>query len=314
MSQLLLLTLEFYHLHHQLNPDLVMAVTHFLQGPLKKYQELKESYQKKSPKQKWETIYNIGSVLCSLIGIRVYSDMKNRWYSYGCIVMIFEYLFLVFYTMWYYFKQGEFLKGIECTYTAGTVSLMFMMFWNGVGPKRFKFNNILSFGGKYIYKNHEVRTKHDTLCEKMVVELAQSFVAISIIICVVHLTLIAVPLNMITFTNTHVSIIRIEIPFFESDRSANGYMINVSMQIACILNSMIGLILVGTAALLIYNNNAVIPEIIHLDLEDLEDELNTNGFSLIAKYRLRDIFMKVLDSIGSVTIFLNNIFDKNQPF
>lgn len=100
-----------------------MTVTHSLNW-LKNLKNCMENFHQKTPKKKWEIILNVGSKMFSLFGIRVFTDMKNKWYSYIGVLMIFDYIFLISYTLWYNFKKSEYLKGFECTYTAGTVVLV----------------------------------------------------------------------------------------------------------------------------------------------------------------------------------------------
>lgn len=78
----------------------------------------------KTPKQKWQVVFNFGASVSKLLGVRSLTDMKNDMFSYIMAVLICIYASLVSYTMWYNFKQGEFLKGIECTYTAGIVTVV----------------------------------------------------------------------------------------------------------------------------------------------------------------------------------------------
>lgn len=78
----------------------------------------------KTPKQKWQTVHSVGTKLCETIGIKVFTDMKNDWYSYCGATIALAYMSLIFYTIWFYFTQGRFLRGTECTYTAGIVTLV----------------------------------------------------------------------------------------------------------------------------------------------------------------------------------------------
>lgn len=80
-----------------------------------------EDWHKKNPKQKWQTIYDTADAMSKIIGLRFFSDMKVNWYSYTCGVMIFIYFSTVAYTIQFYFKKGEILKGLECTCVIGLV-------------------------------------------------------------------------------------------------------------------------------------------------------------------------------------------------
>lgn len=97
---------------------------------IRKLKQFQGEWYLKTPKQKWQVVHKFGAKVSELIGVRAYTDMKIGWYSYVAAVMIFVYVILVSYTMCVYFKQGDFLKGIECTYTVGIVSAVcFLLNW-----------------------------------------------------------------------------------------------------------------------------------------------------------------------------------------
>lgn len=170
------------------------------------------------------------------------------------------------------------------------------MYWKAVGPMRFKMNNIINFGGKYIYTNGLKASKYRTMCDKMAID----FVKLNIV-CVVqttftHLLLLAVAFYMIVYGNTHVSIISIEIPFFESD-SDTGYLVNLAVQLGLVIVSMVAMNILVIIVSFAYDNFITFPELIAFELCDLEDELISNGFSLNTRLRFRNLLIKVRDFI-----------------
>lgn len=97
-------------------------------NPLKAYKKLvlnirgaQRSWKIKSPSKKWDTIHEFGQLLCELIGIRVFGDMENYWYTASCGVCAFIYFALDFYTIQYYLRRRDFVKVIECSYLVGVV-------------------------------------------------------------------------------------------------------------------------------------------------------------------------------------------------
>lgn len=83
------------------------------------YENVKDKWQTKTPKQKWQHIYNSANVVCEVIGIRILSDMKNYWYSASCGLVGGLYFSLLIYTAQYYFKRKEFTRVLECTCLIG---------------------------------------------------------------------------------------------------------------------------------------------------------------------------------------------------
>lgn len=89
---------------------------------VKQFRKFQYEWNLRSPKQKWQVVFNFGAKISEILGIRVYTDAKNDWYSYFGSVMAIAYAILVSYTIWFHSTRGDFLKGIECTYTAGIVT------------------------------------------------------------------------------------------------------------------------------------------------------------------------------------------------
>lgn len=78
-------------------------------------------WQAKSPSAKWIEICGLSRVVCELIGIRIFSDMKTYWYTASSGVCILVYLSLNFYTIQYYLFRREFVRVIECIYLIGPI-------------------------------------------------------------------------------------------------------------------------------------------------------------------------------------------------
>lgn len=90
------------------------------------FSRIKEKWQKKTPKEKWRFIYNIGAVACESIGVTVYTTMNNYWYSYFSEVISFLYFSTSIYTVWTYFKEYQYLRGLQSTTAVGVV---FAVIW-----------------------------------------------------------------------------------------------------------------------------------------------------------------------------------------
>lgn len=81
---------------------------------LSKLWQIQEWWCSKDPKQKWDLLHDFGRVMCESIGIRIFSDMRNYWYSASCGVCAFLYYLLEFYTIQYYLRRNQFIEAIEC--------------------------------------------------------------------------------------------------------------------------------------------------------------------------------------------------------
>lgn len=89
-----------------------------------RYKDFKEKWHNKTPKEKWQSVYNFSKMTCEIIGIRVLSDIKNYWYTISCGLDGILYFVLVTYTVQYYFRRGEYIRSMECTCLIGIVVLV----------------------------------------------------------------------------------------------------------------------------------------------------------------------------------------------
>lgn len=89
-----------------------------------KYRNIRKKWQEKTPKRKWDFIFNIGRVMSELIGLRIFSDMKIYWYTASSAVLLTLNYFVTAYTIQYYFRRSEFVRGIECTCFVGITTLV----------------------------------------------------------------------------------------------------------------------------------------------------------------------------------------------
>lgn len=106
----------------------MFSIKYLIPEPLKNLvQKLVEKWRIKTPKQKWQFIYNIGDFMCDLVGIRVFKDLKNYWYTASCGLGASVYFITVTYTMIYYFKQNAFLRGVQCLCLFGHAVTVFQM-------------------------------------------------------------------------------------------------------------------------------------------------------------------------------------------
>lgn len=163
-----------------------------------------------------------------------------------------------------------------------------------LGPGRFKLNNLMNVGGKYIYMDEDYTSKYNVVREKLIKKLTRDVV---IVVSLVFLAFIiaAIPaLYMIVFKRARVTFLGTELPFFEPD-SDIGFLLNLAMQgINCVV-AITACIAIEIGATLIHNVVYSMPHLMHVDTRELGEEVRTNGMTLAAKVGLRNIFMKVQD-------------------
>lgn len=80
-----------------------------------------DEWRNKTPKEKWQAVYNCGGLLSESIGVTVYTTMDNYWFSYFSEVVSAIYFLTSIYTIWYYYEKQEYLRGLQGTCAIGIV-------------------------------------------------------------------------------------------------------------------------------------------------------------------------------------------------
>lgn len=96
---------------------------------LSKYRAALKNWRHRTPKQKFNVLFNIGRVMSEMIGLRVYSDMKIYWYTGSCGILCLLNYAMTFYTIQYYFRRNEFVRGMECTCFIGITTCVRCQFF-----------------------------------------------------------------------------------------------------------------------------------------------------------------------------------------
>lgn len=90
-----------------------------------KYRNLKEKWTNaKTPRQKWQCIYSTGNFFAELLGVQVYSDMKNYWWTATGGILGLLYIFITIYTVQFYLRQNNFTRALACSYPFGLFTLV----------------------------------------------------------------------------------------------------------------------------------------------------------------------------------------------
>lgn len=163
------------------------------------------------------------------------------------------------------------------------------MFWKSVGPSRFKVNNVINFSGKYIYLNDKTSSKYNLICGKLIKILVRDICIIVIVIIISYLLLAGNVFYAIFFENVRITFLSTELPFIDFDSNV-GYTINIIQQLFFCIVALIGFIAVEIQTCFLSNVSKAVPELIHLQLQELNSEFKIN-----AKIKLRNTLMQIRD-------------------
>lgn len=68
----------------------------------------------KTPKEKWQFLYNIPGTMFEMVGVRVFSDLKLNLYSQLGNLLVAYYGSLSIYTLYYYYNKNNLVNGLRC--------------------------------------------------------------------------------------------------------------------------------------------------------------------------------------------------------
>lgn len=166
-----------------------------------------------------------------------------------------------------------------------------------IGSDKYLVNNLMNFGGRYIYRDDEQPPSYVTLCDQFITKLLKD-ITITIVLLIVSYCLMAIwPLYCIIVRNERVTILNTELPFVDID-SDMGFTINLCWQAFAGYFSFISNVCIEYGNGIAHNNIHSTPKVLHFQLEEFKKEIIMNGVSLNAKLRLRNVFMLLRDFEG----------------
>lgn len=168
------------------------------------------------------------------------------------------------------------------------------MYWNAIGPHRYRLNNLANFGGKYIYKDEKDATKYRNVCEKHIKILVITVSVIVSLMILSHAMLIIGPLFAYFSQGIRITPIATNLPYFEKD-SDTEFVINLTLQAAMALIALGGSLSIEVVQCLIINTITIIPDLINLNLKEIADELFTKGMCSDTISRLRNVLIQIQD-------------------
>lgn len=171
------------------------------------------------------------------------------------------------------------------------------IYYKSIGPDRFKTNQLVNYAGKYLYKDDKEPSKYNEHCEKMVAALVKSVIIIAVAVIVSYTAVGVSVFYALIFEGKRVPPLGIEIPFIDINTDG-GYMITLAFQSFASAVAFLGTLGIEVGACLWYNIESFYPGLIHMESDELDNELKSNGMGLRAEKRVRNIFILLQDFDG----------------
>lgn len=178
-----------------------------------------------------------------------------------------------------------------------------LVYFQAIGPSRFKFHALISFCGKYFYKTSAKSARYRYLRRQHIDKLPKLILLITSLMTFAYGIVSGIPLYENLHGNIHVTPLAINLPFFEKD-SPKEYSINIILQVTMCSYSLIGSFMIDVAACCINHAILLVPDLIRFNLLEFQDELNENGITVKVRAQLRNTFVQLHD-YNQFSIFLN---------
>lgn len=167
-------------------------------------------------------------------------------------------------------------------------------YWLGVGPNRTVTKEYCRYGGKYIHVNSNEKTKFVTVCNESAKELTRNAILVSGLVVFSNIQIAIGPLYAYLMHGHMSTPLGTFLPFTGGD-SKIGFIINMGHQGLIAVYMLFGAIGIEIISCIVINVFDLSPQLIQLNMEELEVDLLADGWSFRAKMQLRNILVQIQD-------------------
>lgn len=169
------------------------------------------------------------------------------------------------------------------------------MYWESVGPNRFKLHALGSFCGTYFYKSSTDTPQYRILRCYHIRRFTKNLLIVLPLMLASHATLAIEPAYAFVFEhNTHVTPLALHLPIFIKD-SDTEYIVNVMVQTILTGYALTGALAIEIASCMINHTITAVPDLIQYNLNEFRGEFYANGINLASISLLRNTFLQVQD-------------------
>lgn len=229
-----------------------------------------------------------------LTGFRTNIGKENYWFCWFGALIILVIYFLIFFTILDNYKRNEQIRIIENCCSLGVLAYNVISFWITSGTNRFKFANIASFIGRYIYADEEASSTFDQIRTKHIDKLYKHILFFFVIIMVSYDGIVFGSIYAYTQLNMRTTPLGIHLPYFERDSDAE-FIASMSFQGVVAVYTIIASYVTEMGICTVNITIAMMPDLIRFNLTEFYDEFKRNRMNLKATVRLRNAFIQIQD-------------------
>lgn len=159
---------------------------------------------------------------------------------------------------------------------------------------RFKFHNIMTFSGKYIYTDDNTSVARNIVNGKHVDHLLKTFSIVCTVILISYHAIIIGPVYAYLHDGLRINALGTHLPFFELDSDADFY-VNMLIDAAIGYYAMLGGYSLELIAAIVNNTISAMPDLFNLSLAGFFDEYKANGIHPNSVTQFRNVFVQIQD-------------------
>lgn len=169
------------------------------------------------------------------------------------------------------------------------------MYWESVGPRRFKLHTLGGFSGVYFYRSINNATSYQILRNKHIHQFIRSLLISLPVIHLAHSIIFLIPVGVFLFQHIPITPLALHLPFFEKD-SETEFIVNMIVQTILVLYAYIGSMIIEVSSCFINHAITLIPDLIQYNLDEFHVEFTcAHRMNVKSILLLRNTFQQIQD-------------------
>lgn len=169
------------------------------------------------------------------------------------------------------------------------------MYWESVGPRRFKLHTLGCFSSTYFYRSTNNATNYQILLNKHIHLFIRSLWISLPVIHLAHAIIFFIPLGIFLLQHIPITPLALHLPFFEKD-SETEFIVNMIVQTVLVTYAYVGSMAIEISSCFINHAITVIPDLIQYNLDEFHAEFAfASQMNVKSILLLRNSFQQIQD-------------------
>lgn len=168
------------------------------------------------------------------------------------------------------------------------------MYYEAIGPRRYKFNAIIHFCGLYFYQSDTNSQRYKLLRVKHIGKLLKITTFILLMMFIGYGIAFIAPLYQCLYKHKRITPLAINLPLLEKDSDLE-YTLNMTLQMTMAFYSLCGSFATEVASCTIIHAVMLVPDLIRFNLMEFQKELGASGCGWKSFAHLRNTFIQLQD-------------------